>query len=46
MNLNKKCTVIPENFISKGRATPFEGWELYGDNVLTLLRGEIVYEAI
>lgn len=46
MNLNKQCTVIPENFISKGRATPFEGWELYGDNVLTLLRGEIVYEAI
>lgn len=46
MDLDKKCAVDPDKFISKGRATPFEGWELYGDNVLTLLRGEIVYEAI
>ena len=46
MDLDKKCAVDPDKFVSKGRATPFEGWELYGDNVLTLLRGEIVYEAI
>lgn len=46
MALDKKCAVDPDQFISKGKATPFEGWELYGDNVLTLLRGEIVYEAI
>ncbi len=38
--------VEPENFISMGRATPFEGWKLQGENLLTILRGEIVYEAI
>ncbi len=38
--------VEPEKFISMGRATPFEGWKLQGENLLTILRGEIVYEAI
>ena len=29
-NLNESFTVNPEEFISKGRATPFEGETLYG----------------
>ncbi|MCR5207566.1 MAG: dihydroorotase [Eubacterium sp.] len=33
-------------FLSKGKATPFEGWEVYGKNILTLCEGEVVYEAI
>lgn len=46
LDLEKKWTVDPEKFVTMGRATPFEGWELYGENVVTLKRGEIVYEAI
>lgn len=46
LDLEKKWTVDPEKFVTMGRATPFEGWELYGENVMTLKRGEIVYEAI
>lgn len=46
LDLEKKWTVDPEKFVTMGRATPFEGWEIYGENVMTLKRGEIVYEAI
>ena len=46
IDINEKFTVNPENFISMGRATPFEGWELYGKNKLTVCEGEVVYEAI
>ncbi len=46
LDIDKKWTVEPDKFVSMGRATPFEGWELYGENLLTILRGEIVYEAI
>ena len=46
LDLNKKYTVNPESFLSMGRSTPFEGWEVYGKNILTICEGEIVYEAI
>ena len=46
LNLNKEWVVDPEKFLSKGRSTPFEGWQVFGENVLTILRGDIVYEAI
>lgn len=46
LDLNEKFTVNPEEFLSKGRATPFEGWEVFGKNVLTISEGEVVYEAI
>lgn len=35
--------VEPEHFLSKGRATPFEGWELKGWPVCTFAQGELVY---
>jgi dihydroorotase len=38
-------TVEPESFLSKGKATPFEGWELYGKCVLTLYGGKTVWKA-
>jgi dihydroorotase len=37
--------VEPESFLSKGKATPFEGWELYGKCVLTLYGGKTVWKA-
>ncbi len=36
--------VEPEKFVSMGKATPFEGWELFGKCVLTVKDGKIVYK--
>lgn len=46
IDLEKEWIVEPDKFLSKGRATPFENEKLSGENLLTLLRGEIVYEAV
>lgn len=46
LDTEKQWNVNPDNFTTMGRATPFEGWELCGENLLTILRGEIVYETI
>lgn len=46
LDLDCKYTVNPDEFLSLGRATPFDGWEVCGKNVLTVMGGEIVYEAI
>lgn len=46
LDIDKTWTVDPEKFVTMGRATPFEGWRLKGENVLTIYKGEIVYEAI
>ncbi|MBR2336925.1 MAG: dihydroorotase [Clostridia bacterium] len=43
-NLNEEFTVNPEEFLSKGRATPFEGQRLFGVNLLTVCDGRIVYK--
>lgn len=46
IDADKEWVVNPDNFVSMGRATPFENWKLQGENLLTVLRGEIVYEGI
>ncbi|MDD6604085.1 MAG: dihydroorotase [Eubacteriales bacterium] len=46
LDLKKEWVVNPDEFLSMGRATPFEGWRLWGKNVLTICKGEIVYEAL
>lgn len=38
-------SVRPEKFRSKGRNTPFTGWELTGKVRMTLVKGQIVYRA-
>lgn len=43
IDLNKKIKVDPENFATKGRATPFAGKEFYGDIKMTLRDGIIKY---
>ena len=43
-NLNKEFTVDTADFLSKGKATPFEGWKLQGECVLTVCDGKIVYK--
>ena len=42
-NLEKEFTVDPAQFLSMGKATPFEGWKLKGECVLTVCDGRVVY---
>ena len=42
-DLDASFTVDPKEFLSKGKATPFEGWELQGRCKLTMVGGNIVY---
>ncbi len=43
-DLTEEWTVEPEKFVSMGKATPFEGWKLFGKCVLTVCDGKIVYQ--
>ena len=41
---DKQFVVNPEEFVSKGRFTPFEGKTMYGDILLTVCDGKVVYQ--
>ena len=43
-DLDAEWIVEPDKFLSKGKATPFEGWQLQGECCLTMVDGKIVYE--
>ncbi|MBQ5910515.1 MAG: dihydroorotase [Clostridia bacterium] len=43
-NLNEKFTVNKEDFVSMGKASPFEGEELFGRCKMTFSNGQIVYK--
>ena len=43
-DLEKSFTVDPDTFLSMGRSTPFEGWQLQGECCLTLVDGKVAYE--
>lgn len=43
-DISKEFTVNPEEFLSKGRSTPFNGCKLYGKCVLTVLNDKIIYQ--
>ena len=38
-------TVNPEQFLSKGHATPFAGWTVRGGNRMTIVDGRIVWQS-
>ena len=42
-DLNKPEKISSADFLSKGKATPFEGWEVYGKCVLTVCGGRPSY---
>ena len=42
-DLNNKYKINPKDFVSKGKSTPFEGFEVYGKCVLTVKDGKIVW---
>lgn len=41
---DREWVVDPEQFHSKGRSTPFAGWNLRGQVAMTLVGGRIVYQ--
>ena len=44
-DLNQEYTIDPEDFLSMGKATPFDGWKVFGKCVATVCGGKLVYEA-
>ena len=43
-DLGEKYSVDPSEFLSMGKSTPFEGWEVYGKCKLTLVDGKIAWK--
>lgn len=43
-DLDESDTVDPAQFHSKGKSTPFEGWQVYGRCMLTVIDGNIVWK--
>lgn len=46
VDTDKKIKVKPEEFASKGKNTPFDGMEFYGEVLATIKGGEIKYKSI
>ena len=44
-DLDAESTVDSKDFLSMGKATPFEGWKVSGRCLATILDGRIVYQA-
>ena len=44
--IDEKYKIDPSDFVSMGKATPFEGDEVYGKCLLTVYNGKIVYSDI
>ena len=43
--INTPYTINPDDFLSKGKATPFTGAKVYGKCVLTVSDGKVVYQS-
>ena len=43
-DLDKEYTIDPNEFLSKGTATPFAGWKVLGENQMTITGGKIVWQ--
>lgn len=43
-DLNEEWTIDPDEFVSKGKNTPFTGVKVYGRVKYTVVDGEIKYE--
>ncbi|NLC72502.1 MAG: dihydroorotase [Ruminococcaceae bacterium] len=44
-NTNEKYEISPDEFLSMGKSTPFEGMEVYGKCIMTVYDGKVVYRA-
>jgi dihydroorotase len=45
LDLQRECSVNPKTFKSKSRNTPFAHWKLKGGPIMTIVAGNIVWEA-
>ena len=43
-DLDEKYTINPDNFVSMGRSTPFEGFEVYARCLMTVCGGKIAWK--
>lgn len=43
IDLNKEVTIDKESFVSKGKNTPFHGRKYFGEIVMTIKSGKIIY---
>ncbi|MDN4594994.1 dihydroorotase [Polycladomyces subterraneus] len=43
IDLDEERTIDPDNFVSKGKNTPFAGWRAKGWPVLTLVKGRVAW---
>ena len=43
-NVEKEYSINPDDFATLGRATPFEGRRVFGENLLTVYNGSVVYK--
>ena len=43
-DLNEEYAVDPAEFVSMGKATPFEGWKVFGRCMATVCDGKVVYK--
>ena len=41
-DLDSRYSIDPQTFLSNGRATPFDGWEVCGRCVTTIVDGRVV----
>ena len=44
-DLDTEYSIDPQDFVSLGKATPFQGWKVNGKCMLTVCDGKIVYKA-
>jgi dihydroorotase len=44
VDLNQKYVIDGEKFYSKGKNTPFNGWEVYGKVLTTIVDGEVKFD--
>lgn len=43
-DVERPYSIDPDTFLSRGRNTPFAGWLVYGKTLLTVAKGQIVYQ--
>lgn len=44
LDLNNECSINSEEFLSKGKNTPFNGWKCKGWPIVTIAEGKIAWE--
>lgn len=46
LDLEKEAVIDPEQFLSKGKNTPFKGWTCNGWPVMTIVAGKVVWSSL